>query len=41
MEYRYWAFLEGHPAHTRLPENAHTEAMDVLTWCYTGNSFCG
>lgn len=35
-EYRYWAFVEGHPAHIVLPENAHSEAMDALTWSYTG-----
>ena len=38
MEYRYWAFIEGHPAHTTLPVNARVEAMDVLTWAWTGES---
>ena len=36
MEHRYWTFMESHPAHAPLPENASTEAMDTLTWCYTG-----
>ncbi|EJD01731.1 uncharacterized protein FOMMEDRAFT_90143 [Fomitiporia mediterranea MF3/22] len=34
-EYRYWAFMESHPAHTPLPVNAYAEAMDKLTWSYT------
>lgn len=38
MEYRYWAFLESHPAHVSLPQNARAEAMDVLTWSWTGMS---
>ncbi|EPQ58857.1 hypothetical protein GLOTRDRAFT_69836 [Gloeophyllum trabeum ATCC 11539] len=37
VEYRYWAFVEGHPAHHSLPENAHAEAMDALTWSYTAS----
>ncbi|TFK46997.1 hypothetical protein OE88DRAFT_1637432 [Heliocybe sulcata] len=35
VEYRYWAYMEGHPAHQSLPQNAHAEAMDALTWSYT------
>jgi len=35
MEYRYWAFIEAHPAHTSLPVNSKIEAMDVLTWAWT------
>ncbi|KAI0774712.1 hypothetical protein BD413DRAFT_472169 [Trametes elegans] len=35
MEYRYWGFLEGHPAHVPLPAETHTEAMDALKWSYT------
>ncbi|EKM48519.1 uncharacterized protein PHACADRAFT_132348 [Phanerochaete carnosa HHB-10118-sp] len=35
MEYRYWTFMESHPAHVPLPENALAEAMNTLTWCYT------
>jgi len=35
MEYRYWTFMESHPAHVPLPENALSEAMNTLTWCYT------
>ena len=38
MEYRYWGFIEGHPAHTSLPKDTHTEAMDALKWSYTGTS---
>lgn len=38
MEYRYWSFMEAHPAHTSLPVNAKIEAMDVLTWAWTGES---
>ncbi|KAI0048075.1 hypothetical protein FA95DRAFT_1135798 [Auriscalpium vulgare] len=35
LEYRYWAFLEAHPAHAPLPPSCVTEAIDVLTWSYT------
>ncbi|KAI3614483.1 hypothetical protein WG66_009710 [Moniliophthora roreri] len=35
MEYRYWSFVEDHPAHSALPLNARTEAMDVLTWSWS------
>ncbi|KAJ7455133.1 hypothetical protein FB451DRAFT_1099447 [Mycena latifolia] len=35
MEYRYWAFMESHPAHAALPFAARREAMDVLTWAWT------
>lgn len=36
LEYRYWAFLESHPAHASLPHNARSDALDALTWSYTG-----
>ena len=35
-EYRYWSFMEAHPAHNSLPAKAKIEAMDVLTWAWTG-----
>ncbi|KAG6901291.1 hypothetical protein C0995_014035 [Termitomyces sp. Mi166 len=35
IEYRYWSFMEAHPAHATLPPNARAEAMDVLTWAWT------
>jgi hypothetical protein len=35
-EYRYWSFMEAHPAHNSLPAKAKLEAMDVLTWAWTG-----
>ncbi|KAH9939244.1 uncharacterized protein BXZ73DRAFT_43685, partial [Epithele typhae] len=35
MEYRYWGFLEGHPAHTSISPDTQTEAMDALKWSYT------
>ncbi|KAJ7732450.1 hypothetical protein B0H16DRAFT_1581508 [Mycena metata] len=35
MEYRYWAFMESHPAHVAIPYAAKREAMDVLTWAWT------
>jgi len=34
-EYRYWSFMEAHPAHNPLPANAKMEAMDMLTWAWT------
>ncbi|KAF7798394.1 hypothetical protein EIP86_009615 [Pleurotus ostreatoroseus] len=33
-EYRYWSYLESHPAHAVLPQKASSEAMDALRWCY-------
>ena len=38
-EYRYWSFMEAHPAHNSLPAKAKIEAMDVLTWAWTGMGF--
>jgi hypothetical protein len=38
MEYTYWSFIEAYPAHTALSVNAKVEAMDVLTWAWTGES---
>jgi hypothetical protein len=35
-QYRYWSFMEAHPAHTPISAAAHAEATDVLTWSYTG-----
>ncbi|KAL0950327.1 hypothetical protein HGRIS_010298 [Hohenbuehelia grisea] len=35
MEYRYWSFVEAHPAHVSLPQSARSEAINVLTWSYT------
>ncbi|KAI0940341.1 hypothetical protein AcV5_001475 [Taiwanofungus camphoratus] len=35
MEYRYWSFLESHPAHAPLAPESRAEAMDALTWSYT------
>ncbi|KAF8967511.1 hypothetical protein BDZ97DRAFT_1755936 [Flammula alnicola] len=35
MEYRFWSFMEAHPAHTALPHKSKAEAMDVLTWAWT------
>ena len=36
LEYRYWAFMESHPAHASLPSSARSDALDALTWSYTG-----
>lgn len=38
LEYRYWAFMESHPAHAPLPSSARSDALDALTWSYTGKS---
>lgn len=35
LEYRYWAFMESHPAHAPLPPSARSDALDALTWSYT------
>ena len=36
MEYQYWSFMMSHPAHAPLPSGSVSEAIDVLTWSYTG-----
>jgi hypothetical protein len=36
MEYQYWSFMMTHPAHALLPSESVSEAIDVLTWSYTG-----
>lgn len=33
---RYWEFVESHPAHMALPPGAAEEAVEALTWSYTG-----
>ncbi|KAF8871684.1 hypothetical protein BD779DRAFT_441292 [Infundibulicybe gibba] len=33
--YRYWSFMEAHPAHVSLPPNAHQDAIDALDWVST------
>ncbi|KAF8889391.1 hypothetical protein BD779DRAFT_1521262 [Infundibulicybe gibba] len=35
IKYRYWAFMEAHPAHASLPQGAREEVMDILTWAST------
>ncbi|KAF6750981.1 hypothetical protein DFP72DRAFT_817038, partial [Ephemerocybe angulata] len=35
LEYRYWAYMSSHPAHTALPAKAKSEALEVLTWSWT------
>ncbi|KAF8886924.1 hypothetical protein BD779DRAFT_541084 [Infundibulicybe gibba] len=34
-KYRYWSFMEAHPAHTSLPPDAHQDAIDALHWATT------
>ncbi|KAF8872201.1 hypothetical protein BD779DRAFT_351551 [Infundibulicybe gibba] len=34
-KYRYWSFMESHPAHTSLPLDAHQEAINSLNWAST------
>ncbi|KAF8872197.1 hypothetical protein BD779DRAFT_1477689 [Infundibulicybe gibba] len=34
-KYRYWSFMESHPAHTSLPSDAHQDAIDALHWAST------
>ncbi|KAF8886902.1 hypothetical protein BD779DRAFT_1786330 [Infundibulicybe gibba] len=34
-KYRYWSFMEAHPAHTSLPPAAYQDAMDALHWAST------
>ncbi|KAF8801465.1 hypothetical protein BYT27DRAFT_6794225 [Phlegmacium glaucopus] len=35
MEHRYWAFMQSHPAHTVLPPNAKSAAINTLAWAWT------
>ncbi|EED79287.1 predicted protein [Postia placenta Mad-698-R] len=35
MEYRYWMYLEAHPAHAPLISDSRAEALDALSWSYT------
>ena len=35
LEYRYWAFMESHPAHLPVSQRAKVEALDILTWALT------
>ncbi|KAF5358653.1 hypothetical protein D9758_007727 [Tetrapyrgos nigripes] len=35
MEYRYWAFIESHPAHVALAPKAHSDAIELLEWAST------
>ncbi|KAF8272452.1 hypothetical protein EI94DRAFT_1566271 [Lactarius quietus] len=39
MEYQYWSYMVSHPAHALLPPTSVSEAIDVLTWSYTGELF--
>jgi hypothetical protein len=32
----YWNYLERHPNHVLLPENAEQEARDALAWFHLG-----
>ncbi|KAI6042221.1 hypothetical protein EDC04DRAFT_2971771, partial [Pisolithus marmoratus] len=34
-EYRYWSYVETHPAHVALSQGSRQEAADVLHWSYT------
>ncbi|KAF7304639.1 hypothetical protein MKEN_01177800 [Mycena kentingensis (nom. inval.)] len=35
LEYRYWAYMQSHPAHAVVPFGVRREAMDILTWSWT------
>lgn len=35
MEYRYWTFMEKHPAHESLPPGSRKEALEIVNWCYS------
>ncbi|KAF8871002.1 hypothetical protein BD779DRAFT_496564 [Infundibulicybe gibba] len=37
-KFRYWSFMEAHPAHISLPQNVQQEAMKALTWFSTPQS---
>ncbi|KAF8886981.1 hypothetical protein BD779DRAFT_544735 [Infundibulicybe gibba] len=35
-KYRYWSFMEAHPAHVSLSSGAHQDALNALNWASTG-----
>jgi hypothetical protein len=35
MEYRYWSYMESHPAHLTLSPVAKNQALEALAWSYT------
>lgn len=35
-EYRYWTYMEAHPAHISLTPAAKSQALEALAWAYTG-----
>ena len=39
LEYRFWSFMETHPAHTAPSVKAKSEAMDMLNWAWTSMHF--
>lgn len=34
---KYWEYIQSHPAHVGLPPSSAEEAIEALTWCYTGD----
>lgn len=34
-EYRYWTYMEAHPAHISLTPAAKSQALEALAWAYT------
>lgn len=38
MQYRYWSYIEAHPAHVPLTAESHSDALEILRWSYTGRS---
>jgi hypothetical protein len=40
-EYRYWSFVDTHPAHITLPSGVTTEATDILSWSHSGQVLPG
>ena len=36
MQYRYWSYIEAHPAHVSLTAESRADALEVLRWSYTG-----
>jgi len=35
LEYRYWSYMEAHPAHLPVSQMAKADALDVLNWAWT------
>jgi hypothetical protein len=38
LESRYWMFVQTHPNHVIIPQDADHDVEEALLWCYAGES---